>query len=469
MFVIGIPLVYLEVCLGQFSGTSSLFVWRLCPLFKGIGWGATIVSGMISIYYIAILAWTMPYLINSFYPTLPWSTCRNWWNTDHCIDRNPSNVTGLNSTMTTFSANVTTPLVSDAIHNLEKWNTTDSFLQKMLTVEGKGRKTATEEFWEYGVLHKSAGLEDMGVLQPHLVGCLFASWLLVFLCLVKGVKSVGKVVYVTALLPYILLTILLVRGLLLPGAIDGILFYVYPDFTKLANFNVWVEAGIQVFISLGTSFGPLITMASFNDFNNNCFRASVAVCLADALSSFFNGFVVFSVVGFIAKEANVTVTEVASQGPGVVLIAYPEAVSLLPVPQLWAVLFFLMLLLLGLDTQFGLVENVLTSIIDAFPRQLSRHRTLVTAGITSAFFLLGLPMTMNGGIYIYQLIDWFATSFWVWLAAFLECLVIGWIYGVGRFCQDVELMLGRQPGTLMKFSWCISTPLIVLGLVRTNP
>ena len=87
----------------------------------------------------------------------------------------------------------------------------------------------------------SSGIHDLGGMRWELFGCLIAAWVIVFLCICKGVKSSGKVVYVTATMPYVFLTILLVRGLTLPGSKDGVLFYITPDFNKLKNFNVRVE------------------------------------------------------------------------------------------------------------------------------------------------------------------------------------------------------------------------------------
>ena len=88
------------------------------------------------------------------------------------------------------------------------------------------------------MLEKSSGLEEFGTVQWHLAVALVVAWILIFLCLMKGIKSVGKVVYVTALLPYVLLTVFLVKGLTLPGAMDGILFFIKPDFTRLLNGQV---------------------------------------------------------------------------------------------------------------------------------------------------------------------------------------------------------------------------------------
>ena len=82
---------------------------------------------------------------------------------------------------------------------------------------------AAQEYLQKNVLNESPdGLEDMGGVQGHLAGCLFAAWVVIFLCLIKGIKSSGKVVYFTATFPYVILIILLIRGLMLEGAANGI-------------------------------------------------------------------------------------------------------------------------------------------------------------------------------------------------------------------------------------------------------
>ncbi|XP_055956918.1 sodium-dependent proline transporter [Patella vulgata] len=187
-------------------------------------------------------------------------------------------------------------------------------------------------------------------MQWHLVLALIAAWVSIFLCIVKGVKSVGKVVYVTATFPYVIIVILFVRAVTLPGAIKGIEFYLIPDFSKLVDLQMWTEALLQLFFSLGMGWGGFITMASYNKFNNNILRDTVIYCVIGEGTSILAGFVVFSVLGFMSYETGLEIVDIIRTGPGLAFIAYPEALSQLPLPQLWAVLFFLMLLLVALDT-----------------------------------------------------------------------------------------------------------------------
>ncbi|XP_061163275.1 sodium- and chloride-dependent glycine transporter 2-like [Saccostrea echinata] len=297
----------------------------------------------------------------------------------------------------------------------------------------------------YNVLRRSDGIEYPGSVQWYLVLVLLASWILTFTCLIKSIHSVGKVVYVTVIFPYILLTILLIRGVTLDGAIDGILFYLSPDFTKLLHFQVGLEAGLQVFYSLGPAWGGLITMSSYNKFNNKCIQNAWCGTLADGLTRFYAGFVVFSILGFMAKDVGMTMEEISnfSTGPGLVFVAYPEVITKLPMPHLWGILFFLMLITVGVDTQFGMFETVASGLADKYPKQLSSRKILTTAILCLFLFVLGIPYTTNGGIYVFQLVDWYVATFCISFSSFLECIIISWIYGAERFSRDVELMIGR--------------------------
>uniref|UniRef100_A0A3Q0RGA0 Solute carrier family 6 member 8 n=1 Tax=Amphilophus citrinellus TaxID=61819 RepID=A0A3Q0RGA0_AMPCI len=123
----------------------------------------------------------------------------------------------------------------------------------------------------------------------------------------------------------------------------------------------------------------------------------------------------------MAAEQGVDISQVAESGPGLAFIAYPKAVSLMPVAPLWAALFFFMLLLLGLDSQ--------------------------------------------GGMYVFQLFDYYSASGMTLLwQAFWECIVVAWVYGADRFMDDVARMIGYRPFPWMKWCWSFITPCVCMGI-----
>lgn len=105
---------------------------------------------------------------------------------------------------------------------------------------------------------------DWGYPQWHLVACLAIAWTIAFLCVFRGVKSIGKVVYFTATFPYFVLTALLIRALTLEGASNGISYFISPEWARLQSAAVWGDATSQVFFSFGIAWGTLIVLASFN-------------------------------------------------------------------------------------------------------------------------------------------------------------------------------------------------------------
>ncbi|XP_034063197.1 sodium- and chloride-dependent creatine transporter 1-like isoform X4 [Gymnodraco acuticeps] len=370
VFVGGIPVFFLEIALGQFMKAGSINVWNIAPLFKGLGYASMVIVFFSNTYYIMVLAWAFYYLIKSFNSTLPWSTCDNEWNTPNCIEifRHQDCING--------------SLANDTING------------NMTCAELANARSPIIEFWENKVLNISSGLGETGEFNWELMLCLIAVWVMVYFCVWKGVKSTGKIVYFTATFPYVVLIILLVRGVTLPGAYDGIMFYIKPDWSKLWEAQVWIDAGTQIFFSYAIGLGALTALGSYNRFNNDCYKDAFVLAMINSGTSFFAGFVVFSILGFMANEQGVHISQVAESGPGLAFIAYPKAVTLMPVAPLWAALFFFMLLLLGLDSQFVGVEGFVTGILDLFPgkSQFRYKREISVAVCCLLCFIIDLSM-----------------------------------------------------------------------------
>ena len=179
-----------------------------------------------------------------------------------------------------------------------------------------------------------------------------------------------KVAYVTAIFPYLVLITLLVKGLTLDGALQGILFYIKPQWDKILDLNVWYAAVTQSFFSLSTGFGALITYSSYNDFRHNSYRDAWIISFADTFTSLLAGFVIFSILGSLAHELGVDVKDVVDSGPGLAFVSYPSALAKFDVvPQLFSVLFFLMLITLGLGSATGLTTGVITVFCDLYPEK----------------------------------------------------------------------------------------------------
>uniref|UniRef100_A0A672V591 Solute carrier family 6 member 11 n=1 Tax=Strigops habroptila TaxID=2489341 RepID=A0A672V591_STRHB len=362
--------------LGRGSGTHV-------PPCTGVGVSMLIVSSLVSLYYNVIIAWAFYYLGSSFQSPLPWS-CHAPANEGLCQVSVPGS---------------------------------GSRAGCCRDRQGPGRRVL-------GVTH-SSGLGDPGTVQWPLALCLLAAWTLVFLCMLRGIRSSGKVVYFTATFPYLVILILIIRGATLDGSLDGVRFYLSSDWSRLQSAQVWSDAASQIFYSLGIGFGGLLSMASYNRFNNNVIRDTLVIAIGNCCTSFLTGFAIFSVLGHMAQTKHVPVGSVVDSGPGLAFVAYPEALSLLPGSPLWSSLFFLMLLTLGVDTLFGNIEGITTAILDEFPALRDWKRKTALLGAV----LMPTLTTSQGGIFWFTLIDTYSTGFGLIIVTLFMCLGIAFCYG----------------------------------------
>lgn len=165
----GIPLFFMELSFGQFASQGCLGVWRISPMFKGVGYGMMVVSTYIGIYYNVVICIAFYYFFSSMTHVLPWAYCNNPWNTPDCAGvLDASNLTN-GSRPAALSGNLS-----------HLFNYT---LQ---------RTSPSEEYWRLYVLKLSDDIGNFGEVRLPLLGCLGVSWVVVFLCLIRGVKSSGK-------------------------------------------------------------------------------------------------------------------------------------------------------------------------------------------------------------------------------------------------------------------------------------
>ncbi|XP_067588352.1 sodium-dependent proline transporter isoform X2 [Pseudorca crassidens] len=409
--ICGIPLFFLELSLGQFSSLGPLAVWKISPLFKGAGAAMLLIVGLVAIYYNMIIAYVLFYLFASLTSNLPWEHCGNWWNTDLCLEHRGSK-----------DGNGALPL-----------NLTSTV-------------SPSEEYWSRYVLHiqGSRGIGSPGQIRWNLCLCLLLAWVIVFLCILKGVKSSGKVK---------------LGG---PGGLrawEGWCISRPRSPTSSCSCCWSVESPSQGPGRASSSISPLSSTTC-------CLpRDTFIVTLGNAITSILAGFAIFSVLGYMSQELGVPVDQVAKAGPGLAFVVYPQAMTMLPLSPFWSFLFFFMLLTLGLDSQFAFLETIVTAVTDEFPYYLRPKKAVFSGLICVAMYLMGLVLTTDGGMYWLVLLDDYSASFGLMVAVITTCLAVTRVYGIQRFCRDIHMMLGFKPGLYFRACWLFLSPATLLALL----
>ncbi|XP_027376191.1 inactive sodium-dependent neutral amino acid transporter B(0)AT3 isoform X1 [Bos indicus x Bos taurus] len=464
----GIPLFHIELAVGQRLRRGSVGAWTaISPYLGGMGLGCFTVSFLVSLYYNTVLTWVLWYLFNSFQHPLPWSACP--------LDLNR---TGL--------------------------------------VQECRDSSPVSYFWYRRTLNVSADIGDSGPVQWRLLVCLAVSWAVVYLCVIRGIETTGKAIYFTALFPYLVLTVFLVRGLTLPGAMQGLTYLFTPDLRVLQNPRVWLDAATQIFFSLSLALGGHIAFASYNPPRNNCRRDAVSIALVNSMTSLYASIAVFSVLGFKAASdhgrcldrnilhlinafdlpeqsvsrdtytaalARLNASQPAqvaglpleacrledfldksASGTGLAFIVFTEAVLHMPGAPVWAVLFFGMLFSLGLSSMFGNMESIITPLLDlgVMPRRVPKE--MLTGLACLLCFFTATCFTLRSGSYWLEIFDQYAAALNLILLAFFEVVGVAYVYGMKRFCDDIAWMTGRRPGFYWRATWKVVSPLLLLTI-----
>ena len=180
MVIEGIPLFFLELGMGQRFRRVALGAWRdVHPALTGIGVGCIIVSFMLCVYYIIVITWCSYYFFISFTKKLPWTKdiCPKYKEYDALKKMLASNITVIGNVKRGLFPNETVA-IKKQIKNFPDCCVQDP----------------PQYFWYHKALQVSSDFPDLGNgFVGHLVGCLVFSWVAVYFCIMKGVKSSGKV------------------------------------------------------------------------------------------------------------------------------------------------------------------------------------------------------------------------------------------------------------------------------------
>jgi NSS family neurotransmitter:Na+ symporter len=311
----------------------------------------------------------------------------------------------------------------------------------------------------------TSGPFALGSLNPSLLIGLALTWIVILICIWKGPETVSKVVYATVFIPWIILAILVVRGITLDGAAIGLAYYLQPVFSKLLSGKVWLAAYTQVFFSLSIGFAIMYAYGSYLPKKAALITNAYIVAVGDAMTALVSGLAVFGALGYLSAKTGTPITELEASGPGLAFIVYPTIINNLPMlNKLFGVLFFLMLLTLGIDSAFSLVEAVTAAIRDKFGWSHKKANLTVCAPA----FCIGLVFASGAGLYWLDIIDYFMNFFGLSSLCLIECIVIGWIFKTKNVMAHVNsnpgLKIGKIWETMIKFI----APMILIVLIASE-
>lgn len=296
------------------------------------------------------------------------------------------------------------------------------------------------------------------VLLPVLIMWAVVYWLL-FRGINRGIELASRI-----LIPILAVMILIVviRGITLPGAAEGLNVLLTPDFSALINPNVWIAAYGQVFFSLSIAFSIMITYASYLPRRSDLSNSGFIMALSNSGFEFLAALGVFSVLGYLAVQQNVPVTEVATAGIGLAFIAFPQIINELPgFNSLFGFLFFGALLFAGLTSAVSILEAGIAAVREKF----SLSRTVALNFVCGASFVVSMLYVTKGGLYYLDTVDHFINNYGLALSGFFEVILVAWITRqVGSLQQFINEDSYIPVGRWWTISLKILTP-VALGLV----
>ncbi len=295
------------------------------------------------------------------------------------------------------------------------------------------------------------GPHQMGNIRSSILLSLavvwFLNWLIVFLGVEKGIERANKIFMP---LLFILIFVLVFWSIKLPGAGSGISMYLKPDFSVLSKPKIWIDAFSQMFFTLSLGFGIMIAYASYLPRKSDIVLNSSIIAILNCTFSFIAGFVVFSTIGYMAHQTNVSFSEVIQESIGLAFVVYPKAIGMLPcLPQVFGFIFFSTLFIAGISSSISIIEAFNASLIDKF----HFDRKMTTSVLCIIGFLGSIIFATGGGLFWIDIVDHFMSHYGLVLVGILECILIAWVYNTEKLKNHINHVSDLKIGFL--WNWTI--------------
>jgi NSS family neurotransmitter:Na+ symporter len=287
----------------------------------------------------------------------------------------------------------------------------------------------------------------------------FLNWLIVFTGVQKGLEKANK--FFMPLLG-LLVAIIVIWSVQLSGAKEGLIVYLKPDFTRLKDVGVWLDAFSQIFFTLSLCFGIMIAYASYLPRKSEIVKDSIFISLINCAFSVFVGLGVFAILGYMASKTSQPIEELVDQGIGLAFVAFPKAISMLPsFNKIFGILFFGSLVIAGLSSSISIIEAFTSGIVDKF----HYSRKAIVSILCISGFVGSLIFTTRGGLFWIDILDHFINHYGLVLAGVFECIIIGWIYKTSRLREHIDHASSIKISSWWDYTIKAVIPVVLIALI----
>lgn len=303
---------------------------------------------------------------------------------------------------------------------------------------------------------------NFGGIQTNLILPFLFVWAAIAWIMYKGIsKGIEIICRICLPVLVILIFILVIRGITLPGAVDGLEYMFKPEWSALKDPSVWVAAYGQIFYSLSIGFAIMLAYSSYLPKDTDVVNSAFITATANHGFELFAGIGVFSIMGFMALQQGVAVEEISGQGIGLAFMTFPAAISTLPALNgLFGVCFFGALLTAGITSMVSILQAVVSGFHDKFEIE---HKKAVTIVLVPTFVLSVLFIT-GAGMNILDIVDAFINNIGVATGGVIEVILITRFFNPEKLRREANEFSNFSIGKWWIYSLRIVTT-IVLGVM----
>ena len=277
---------------------------------------------------------------------------------------------------------------------------------------------------------------NLGGIQMNLLFPFLIVWAIVAFIMYKGVRrGIEVVCRVTLPILMLLIVLLVIRGITLPGAVDGLNYLFQPDWSALKKPGVWVAAYGQIFFSLSIGFAIMVSYASYLPKKTDVVNSACITATANHGFEVFTAIGILGIVGFMAGQQGVDVAEVAGGGVGLAFMTFPTAINALPAfNALFAICFFGALFIAAITSMISILQAVIASMHDKF----NIDHNVATTIVVLPSFLISTIFITGGGLNILDIVDSFVNNLGIVGCGCAEVFLLGWFFKTEKLREEAN-------------------------------